>query len=379
LGRVEAPFAFIETTVPSLWKTHSTISDTRLSTYQPPVLQMISFFRKLLGVGASAEAIGQENQADLQLMMDNSVDVILRVGPDLLQRYVSPSSLQLFGWTPHEMIGLPAERFVFPEDHHVIAASVARLHAGETDVTARVRILRKDRTKVWVEAKPRLLRDPVTGKPGDTVLVIRDVTEQKRLEDQLSAMALTDGLTGLANRRAFDAALDEIWRRTLREGTQMSLLLLDIDRFKSFNDGYGHLAGDDCLRAVAAAVKGVARRPGDFAARYGGEELAVILPGTDAGGASEVAEEARSAVEALRLPYTDNPEGGGFITVSIGSATALSRVGGTIRMPEGLLLAADGALYKAKHNGRNRVGTALLLTPDESSGRSEAHRPKLVG
>ena len=74
-----------------------------------------------------------------------------------------------------------------------------------------------------------------------------------------------------------------------------------------------------------------------------------------------------------------NPDGGGFITVSIGAATALSRVGGTIRMPEGLLLAADGALYKAKHNGRNRVGTALLLTPDESSGRSEAHRPKLVG
>jgi PAS domain S-box-containing protein len=148
---------------------------------------MISFFRKMLGVGASAEAIGRENEADLRLMMDNSVDVILRVGPDLLQRYVSPASLQLFGWTPHEMIGLPAEDFVSPEDHHVIAATVARLHAGETDnVTARVRILRKDGAKVWVEAKPRLLYDSVTSKPGDTVLIIRDVTEQKRLEDQLS-------------------------------------------------------------------------------------------------------------------------------------------------------------------------------------------------
>ena len=369
----------LEINVRALRKTHSIISTTRLTAYQPPVPQMVSFFRKLLGVGALAETKSYENQADLQLMMDNSVDVILRVGPDLLQRYVSPSSLQLFGLTPQEMIGLPAERFVLPEDHHVIAASVARLHGGETGVTARVRILRKDGAKVWVEAKPRLLRDPVTGKPGDTVLVIRDVTEQKNLEDQLSAMALTDGLTGLANRRAFDAALDETWRRTLREGTQMSLLLLDIDRFKCFNDCYGHVAGDDCLRAVAAAVKGVARRPGDFAARYGGEELAIILPGTHAMGASEVAEEARSAVVALRLPYTDNLEGGGFITVSIGAATALSRVGGTIRMPEGLLLAADGALYKAKHNGRNRVGTALLLTPDESSGHSEAHRPKLVG
>jgi diguanylate cyclase (GGDEF)-like protein/PAS domain S-box-containing protein len=341
---------------------------------------MISFFRKMLRVGAPAEAMGQENEADLRLMMDNSVDVILRVGPDLLQRYVSPSSLQLFGWIPQEMIGLPAEDFVSPEDHHVIAATVARLHAGETDnVTARVRILRKDGAKVWVEAKPRLLRDSVTGKPGDTVLIIRDIMEQKRLEDQLSAMALTDGLTGLANRRAFDVALNEAWRRTLREGTQMSLLLLDIDRFKGFNDRYGHQVGDDCLRAVATSVKGAARRPGDLAARYGGEELALILPGTDTVGASEVAEAARSAVEALRLPYAENPEGGGFVTVSIGSATALSRVGGTMRMPEGLLVAADGALYKAKHNGRNCVDTALLLTPDESSECPETSRPKLVG
>ena len=154
--------------------------------------QMVSFFRKLLGVGAPAEAKSHENQADLQLMMDNSVDVILRVGPDLLQRYVSPSSLQLFGLTPQEMIGLPAERFVLPEDHHVIAASVARLHGGETDVTARVRILRKDGAKVWVEAKPRLLRVPVTGKPGDIVLVIRDVTEQKNLEDRLGTHGWTD-------------------------------------------------------------------------------------------------------------------------------------------------------------------------------------------
>jgi PAS domain S-box-containing protein len=144
----------LEINVRTLRKTHSTISTTRLTPYQPPVPQMVSFFRKLLGVGAPAETKSHENQADLQLMMDNSVDVILRVGPDLLQRYVSPSSLQLFGLTPQEMIGLPAERFVLPEDHHVIAASVARLHAGETGVTARVRILRKDGAKVGSRRSP---------------------------------------------------------------------------------------------------------------------------------------------------------------------------------------------------------------------------------
>ena len=341
---------------------------------------MINLIRKLFRRGDAAQTTPRENEADLRVLTDNSVDVILRVGPDLLQRYVSPSSLRLFGWAPEEMIGLHALAFVLPEDHPVVAATVARLHAGETDnVTARVRILRKDGAIVWVEANPRLLRDPFTGKPGDTVLIIRDISEQKRLEDQLASLALTDGLTGLANRRAFDEALNAEWRRTLREGTQMSLLLLDIDHFKGFNDRYGHQVGDDCLRAVATAVRGIARRPGDLTARYGGEELVIILPGADSQGASEVAEAALSAVEALRLPHADNPAGGGFVTVSIGSATALSRVGGTITMPEGLLVAADGALYKAKHNGRNRVHTALLLTPDETAGLPEIERPRLVG
>jgi len=340
---------------------------------------VISILRKLFGIGAPAQSIAVENETDLRLLMDNSADVIVRVGPDLVQRYVSPASQELFGWAPQEMVGFPAMAFVLPEDHPMIAASVARLHAGETgNVTTRVRILRKDGALVWVEANARLLRNPVTGKPGDTVLIIRDISEQKRLEEKLSAMALADGLTGLANRRAFDEALKEVWRRTLREGTQMSLLLLDIDCFKGFNDRYGHQVGDDCLRAVATAIKGAARRPGDLTARYGGEELAMILPDTDAVGANIVAEDARSAVEALRLPHADNLQGGGYVTVSVGAATALSRVGGTITMPEGILVAADGALYKAKHKGRNCVDTALLLTPDESSAHTEIQRPRLV-
>jgi diguanylate cyclase (GGDEF)-like protein len=173
-------------------------------------------------------------------------------------------------------------------------------------------------------------------------------------------MALTDGLTGLANRRAFDKALKSEWKRTLREGSEVSLLLLDIDHFKLFNDRYGHLVGDDCLRAVAAAVSG-AVRASDSVARYGGEEIAVILPSTLIAGAVEVAEKVRSAVEALRLCHEGNPEGGGGVTVSVGVATALARVGGTMRMPESLLLAADNAMYKAKREGRNRVATSLLI------------------
>jgi diguanylate cyclase (GGDEF)-like protein len=198
--------------------------------------------------------------------------------------------------------------------------------------------------------------------------VLRDVSDRKALEDKLAAQALTDGLTGLANRRAFDEALDRVWRTTVRQGTKMSLLLLDIDFFKGFNDKYGHQVGDDCLRAVAAAVAGALSRPSDLAARYGGEELAVILHDTDGPGAIEVAERIREAIQALRIPHEENHPGNQCISVSIGAATAISLVGGTMNMPAGLLAAADTALYKAKHSGRNRVATGLLLTSSGANG-----------
>jgi diguanylate cyclase (GGDEF)-like protein len=206
------------------------------------------------------------------------------------------------------------------------------------------------------------VHNPVTGEPQEVVTILRDVTARKSLEDKLATLALTDGLTGISNRRAFDESLEREWKRTLREGSEISLLLLDIDYFKRFNDLYGHQVGDDCLRAVAAAVSGAVRAT-DIVARYGGEEIAVILPSTFTSGAVEVAEKVRSAIAALQLGLGNNPEGGGNVTVSIGVATALARQGGTIKMPESLLLAADNAMYKAKHEGRNRVATALLIAP----------------
>lgn len=143
-------------------------------------------------------------------------------------------------------------------------------------------------------------------------------------------------------------------------GSQISLLLVDIDHFKEFNDNYGHQVGDDCLRTIAIAVQGAVRAT-DIVARYGGEEIAVILPSTFTPGAVEVAEKVRSAVEALKFHYQICPDGRSCVTVSVGMCTALARDGGTMRMPESLLLAADNALYKAKHEGRNCIATALLV------------------
>jgi diguanylate cyclase (GGDEF)-like protein len=191
---------------------------------------------------------------------------------------------------------------------------------------------------------------------------MRDISERKLLEEKLDIRAITDGQTGLANRRAFDQQLLREWKRTLREGSQISLLLLDIDCFKEFNDRYGHQVGDDCLRAVAAVVSGAVRDT-DFVARYSGEEITVILPATEIAGAVGVAEKIRASIVALRVPHEGSPGGEGWLTASIGAATAVARQAVTIKMPESLLLAADNALNKAKHEGRNRVSTALLVAP----------------
>ena len=307
-----------------------------------------------------------EDITDFQQLAEYSADVICRSGLDMKWRYVSPSSFDVLGWTPEEMKAMEAFALIFPEDLPGLAVIATRNFASDAEPErAAVRMRTKDGTLIWVEFTARVVRDPLTHAAVEAVVIMRDISESKELEEKLSALALTDALTGLANRRAFDETLEREWKRTVREGSQISLLLLDVDHFKEFNDQNGHQVGDDCLRAVAEAIIG-ARRATDIAARYGGEEIAVILPSTDSAGGVEVAEKIRLAVEALRITHDGNPEGGGWVTVSVGVATALSRYGGTMRMPESLLLAADNALYKAKREGRNRVATALLVAFKEA-------------
>jgi diguanylate cyclase (GGDEF)-like protein/PAS domain S-box-containing protein len=302
-------------------------------------------------------------ETDFQFLAENSRDLILRIGMDLKYYYVSPASLSLLGWHPEEMIGKHVSSFVYREDLPLVTAVVERaLTQGINSDSITVRGMRKDGSLVWVETSTRVIRDEITGEAREFVIGLRDVSERKALEEKLAALAMTDGLTGLANRRAFDEALNREWKRTLRKSAAISLVLLDVDHFKLFNDSYGHQVGDDCLRTVAATLRATVRES-DVPARYGGEELAVILPDTHSAAAAELAERFRSEVEALGLTHGGNPDGGGFVTVSIGVATALSRDGGTIAMPEGLLLSADLALYKAKHEGRNRVATTLLVAP----------------
>lgn len=306
------------------------------------------------------------SNADFQSLTENSADVILRVGPGMRASYASPSSREVLGWAPEELIGRHPIEIFMAEDFPAIEAAASQLYTqGSSTVAPTARVRCKDGTIKWCESRAQLLKGMADGA-GDVVVILRDVTERKELENKLAVMAMTDGLTELANRRAFDDALIREWKATLRTGSPTSLLLLDLDHFKAFNDEYGHQVGDDCLRSVAAAVSASVRRPRDFVARYGGEELAVILPETDSTGAIKIAELVREAVERLAVPHSGNPEGNGYVTVSIGVTTAVPSVGGTIKMPEGMLLTADSALYKAKHNGRNRVEVSILLTPVNS-------------
>ena len=181
------------------------------------------------------------------------------------------------------------------------------------------------------------------------VALTRKLDEANRELTRLSAF---DGLTGIANRRTFDATLAREWRRGARSGASIALMVVDVDCFKQFNDAYGHQVGDECLKAVARALAGNTRRPVDLVARYGGEEFAVVLPDTDAQGAAIVAESMRRAVEALAITHRHSTAAR-VVTVSIGIAVTRPE-----RSDDGgfatLVARADEALYRAKRDGRNR-------------------------
>lgn len=167
----------------------------------------------------------------------------------------------------------------------------------------------------------------------------------------LQELVWLDGLTEIANRRYFDDYLQREWQRSAREKTSLSLLLCDIDYFKAYNDTYGHLAGDACLKQVAKTAKNTIRRPADLVARYGGEEFAVILPNTDIQGAICVGEKLRKQIENLRIPHSGSAVAP-YITLSIGVAADIPS---HQSLPETLIANSDQALYMAKNGGRNQV------------------------
>jgi diguanylate cyclase (GGDEF)-like protein len=185
---------------------------------------------------------------------------------------------------------------------------------------------------------------------------LRDqLDENRRLEDELRALTVTDSLTGLRNRRHFDTVCAAEWERARRTHTPLAALFIDIDFFKSYNDQHGHGAGDACIALVGKAIDQSLQRPADLAARYGGDEFVVLLPDTDLDGALDVARRVTAAVDALNIPHSGSRLG--RVTLSIGVA---QQVPGASQMPQEMLQRADAALYAAKEAGRNRVVPAPM-------------------
>ncbi|MBP0590074.1 diguanylate cyclase [Paraburkholderia sp. LEh10] len=193
-------------------------------------------------------------------------------------------------------------------------------------------------------------------------------SQQQLLEANLELRKLTqsDGLTGLSNRRYLDEYLNAEWRRGMRAQSEVSFLMIDVDNFKPYNDTYGHVAGDEVLKQIASKVEGCLGRPGDLAARFGGEEFAVVLPGTSAGGTRLLAEKIRLEVEALRIAHAGSSSGQ-HVTISIGCATQVPALDAPMTT---LIEAADLALYRAKRDGKNRV---VAMDSDRNESRRDAH------
>lgn len=217
-----------------------------------------------------------------------------------------------------------------------------------------------------LDEQVRLRGEITQANQGLEAKVAERTAELQAANQQLEVLSNTDGLTGLSNRHKFDQVWAQEWQRAVRQGLPLAVVMIDVDHFKLYNDQFGHPAGDECLRRVAAVLAHSVRRAGELAARYGGEEFVVVLPGLDANGALQEAKRIRTEVSALGIPHTGS-SAGAVVTVSLGVASRVPQ------REEGLYLLlqeADDALYQAKHGGRNRVGLASgISSPPPSSAR----------
>jgi diguanylate cyclase (GGDEF)-like protein/PAS domain S-box-containing protein len=298
-----------------------------------------------------------KSEARYRHLADNSTDMIFKLDMQFVRQYVSPASLEILGYAPEELVGMKPVNMVHPEDASRVTEAYQALANGLDRTSVINRIRHRDGRWLWVEAEMRLVRDTGTGSPLCILGSLRNVSARKEAEDKLvkanrmlENLANRDGLTGLANRRQLDSVLQIEFDRARRSATALALVMIDVDWFKAYNDRYGHLAGDVCLKAVAKAVQERVRRSSDLAARFGGEEIAILLPNTELAGATHIAEHIRQAIGALKIEHVGAPHG--FLSISAGAASIVPN--GNCD-PRDLVEHADRALYSAKSKGRDRV------------------------
>jgi diguanylate cyclase (GGDEF)-like protein/PAS domain S-box-containing protein len=285
----------------------------------------------------------RDSEAHYRRITDNSSDVLMKIDPQGLIRYVSPSIAQLGGYDPDALVGRPAGDLIAESDRERVAVC-HQIVLAEPERTHRFEYLAKtaDGEHRWFETHSRAVTDSA-GRVIGALSIVRDVSARKAVERSLSRAAMSDSLTGLPNRRAFGEAVQQ-----RGEGGRDCIALLDIDHFKRVNDSFGHHSGDAVLRRFATVARATVRR-GDMVARLGGEEFAILFPDTSVEVAMATCERVRQAIAETSIMVEGRPI---RITVSGGVAS----VG-----PGGLAIAlreADAALYRAKDGGRDRLALA---------------------
>lgn len=297
----------------------------------------------------------RESEDRYRSILEYSSDMITLHDAEGNYLFVSKAGKDILQYEDEDFIGKSGYQFIHPDDMDTIKNNhEILLTTGFVVSTYRIR--RKDGEYIWFESSIRCLHTN-DGRGPQLIVVSRNITERKEVEQKLHEannmlhkLSTKDGLTGIDNRRSFDEKIMMEWNRALRSSRPLSLIMLDIDFFKAYNDTYGHQQGDECLKQVATVIQATVSRSCDVVCRYGGEEFVIILPDTDEYGVRYVAEKIRIAIETLKIPHR-NSKIEEYVTISLGATTLRPSHSDQIC---DFLEAADRALYQAKQEGRNR-------------------------
>ncbi len=277
--------------------------------------------------------------------------------------YIGPQIEPLLGWQQNSWVSVDdwATR-IHPDDRqYVVDFCVAQSIAG-VDHEADYRALTKQGDYVWIRDVVHVVRDDA-GQLECLIGFMFDISERKQkeqelidLQKKLETLSFEDGLTGIANRRMLDLSLEKMWADARQSGQTLSLILADIDHFKRYNDHYGHLEGDECLKKIAQAFKRVGARPDDIVARFGGEEFVLLLPDTSAAEALALARASQQRIADLAIAH-EGAGSGPLVTASFGVSSVVPTDAGS---PTAFVESVDRLLYAAKQNGRNRIEQGSL-------------------
>ncbi len=298
------------------------------------------------------EKILRENEEYIRAVVDSVMDGIITTNDTGEIETFNPTAENMFGYRDLEIIGENLSILLYEDYRERLEKQLEKFSSsGKADIVGTSQEIEGERKNGSTFPMELLISEMRLGDYRKLVAITRDITRHKKLEKRLRLLSTQDGLTGIANRRLFDRTIEAEWSRAVRSSLSISLVMIDIDFFKNYNDSLGHQAGDDALKKIAVTMQQNFKRPGDLVARYGGEEFVALLPETSPNGTDMLAERLRKEVEALKIPHPDSKIGE-FVTISLGVTQFIPRRGSR---HDKLISLADKALYQAKRGGRNRV------------------------